>query len=350
MSTDCGDLDHLLREQFAGRIKRDEPLAVHSSAGVGGPADFFLELHTPEEGEYLVRLCAQIRFPLLVIGHGSNILFTDRGVRGIVARMASKGYRVEEQEGNAARVVVGAGMTWPELAEELAHQGWTGVEWSSGIPGTLAGAMVTNAGAHNEEIGRHVQWVDVLDARGCNASAEGEVAMPQRRRYSQADLQLGNRQSRFREQRRARITASGLLVPAPRALIAPPEIILRLCLNVHRADGLPLAQRQPAFRAAHRRQIDVFTGHVGPLFKDPLGMKASQVIEQAGMNGARRGAAQVSTHNANYLVNQGGARASEMAELLVAIHQQVLTRLGINLEVDLELHGAWDERDEQARL
>lgn len=347
MRNDWTILDGLLHEQFPGRVKRNEPLAAHCSAGVGGPADYFLELYSVEEGERLVRLCAQVQIPLLVIGHGSNILFTDRGVRGVVAHMGAKAVRVEEQMGNAARIVVGAGMTWSELAEELGHRGWGGAEFGVGIPGTLGGAIATNAGSHNEEIGRHVQWVDVLDARGCNAPAEGEVAIPQRRRYTRADLQLGNRQSRFREQRRARLTASGQLVPAPRALITPPEIILQICLNVYRDDKQQIAQRQATFQAAHWRQIDAFAGHVGPLFQDPFGMKASQVIEQAGMKGVQKGAVQVSAQHANYLVNRGGARAAEMAGMLIAIHQQVLARLGVDLEVDLELHGAWDEHEEE---
>lgn len=345
MTDDIPFIDALLQADFPGRVKRGEPLAAHSSAGVGGPADFFLELHTTAECEQLVRLCAQSRIPLLVMGNGSNILFTDQGVRGIVARMGAMTSRWEEQEGTLAHVVVDAGMTWSDLAEQLARHGWGGVECGIGIPGTLGGAIVTNAGAHNEEVGRHVQWIDVLDARGCNVEEAGEVAIPQLRRYTQADLQLGNRQSRFRVQRRAQITALGQLVPAPCAMITPPEIILRLCVSVYRDDARHLDQRRAAFQASHARQIDAFAGHVGPLFKDPVGMKASQLIEQVGMKGVRRGEVQVSASNANYLVNQGGARGTEIAGMLVAIHQQVLVRLGVDLEVDLELHGAGDESE-----
>jgi UDP-N-acetylmuramate dehydrogenase len=343
MIYDKNTIDSLLQEPFRGRVKREEPLAAHSSAKAGGPADFFLELESTQEIERLVRLCCQFRVPLLLIGHGSNILFTDQGVRGIVACLRTKGYRLEGPTSLSALAVLDAAMTWSEASEQLAQEGWSGLEFGVGIPGTLAGAVVTNAGAHNKEIGQHLHWVEVLDARGCNLQEEGEFSLPQRRRYTQGELQLGNRKSRFREQQRAQISASGQLVPAPRPLIAPPEIILHLSVTVYRDDKHHIKLREADARASHQLQIDSFAGHIGPLFKDPFGHKASQLIEQAGMKAWSRGKVHVSAHNANFLVNQAGAQASEIASMIVEIHQQVRASFGINLEVDIELYGAWDE-------
>lgn len=339
MIYDKHSTDSLLQEQFGGRVQREEPLAAHSSARTGGPADFFLELASIEEVERLVRLCCQFRVPLLVIGNGSNILFTDHGVRGIVARLRTQGYRLEGPTPISALAIVDAAMTWQETSEQLAQEGWGGLEFGVGIPGTLAGAVVTNAGSHNEEIGQHLHWVDVLDARGCNLLDEGGLSLPQRRRFSQGELQLGNRKSRFREQRRAQISASGQLVPAPRPLIDPPEIILQLAVTVYRDDQYRIQQRGADARASHPLQIDAFAGHIGPLFKDPFGYKASQLIEQVGLKAWSQGKVAVSAHNANFLVNQAGATAGEIARLIVEIHQRVLALLRIDLEVDLELHG-----------
>ena len=343
MIYDKNTIDSLLHEPFRGRVKREEPLAAHSSAKAGGPADFFLELESTEEVEQLVRFCCQFRVPLLVIGNGSNILFTDQGVRGIVACLRTKGYRLEGPTPLSALAIVDAAMTWQEASEQLAQEGWSGLEFGVGIPGTLAGAVVTNAGAHNEEIGQHLHWVEVLDARECNLLEEGGLSLPQRRRYSQGELQLGNRKSRFREQRRAQISASGELVPAPRPLIAPPEIILQLSVTVYRGDKHHIKLREADARASHQLQIDSFAGYIGPLFKDPFGHKASQLIKQAGMKAWSRGKVHVSAHNANFLVNQAGAQASEIASMIVEIHQQVRASFGIDLEVDIELYGAWDE-------
>lgn len=339
MIYDKNNIDSLLQETFRGRVQHEESLAAHSSAKAGGPADFFLELESTEEVERLVRLCCQFRVPLLVIGNGSNILFTDQGVRGIVACLRTKGYRLEGPTPVAALAIVDAGMSLSEASEQLAQEGWSGLEFGAGIPGTLAGAVVTNAEAHSEEIGQHLHWVEVLDARGCNLLEGGELSFPQRRRYGQGELQLGNRKSRFREQRRAQISASGQLVPAPRPLIAPPEIILQLSVTVYSDDKYHIRQRVADARASHPLQIDSFAGYIGPLFKDLPAHKASRLIEQVGSEAWSQGKVHVSAHNTNFLVNQAGATASEIASLIVDIHQQVLALWGIDLEVDLELYG-----------
>lgn len=339
MLYDKKNIHSLLQGTFQGRVQCEEPLATHSSAKAGGPADFFLELESAEEVEQLVRLCCQFRIPLLVIGHGSNILFTDQGVRGIVACSRAKGYRLEGPTPVAALAIIDAGVNLSEASEQLAREGWSGLEFGAGIPGTLAGAVVTNAGDHNEEIGQHLHWVEVLDARGCNLREGGELAFPQSRRYSQNELRLGNRKSRFREQRRAQISTSGQLVPAQRPLISPSEIILRLSVSVYGDDKYHIQQRVAEARASHPLQIDLFTGHIGPLFKDPFGHKASQLIEQAGGGAWSQGEVHVSERNANFLVNQAEASASEIASMIVEIHQQILSLWGIDLEVDLELYG-----------
>ncbi|MGH2508722.1 MAG: hypothetical protein ACRDHZ_15155, partial [Ktedonobacteraceae bacterium] len=221
---------------------------------------------------------------------------------------------------------------------ELARHGWGGLGFGHEIPGTLGGAIVTNACFQNTAIGQYVQWVEILDARGCNTE-EGEWSFPQLRRYTQADLQLGNRQSRFREQQRAGITASGQLMPAPHPLITPPEIILRLGIRVQRDNAQRRAQQQTEQRGVSPRHIDAFAGHIGPLFKDQGEVKASRLIEQAGMDEWRRGTVQISAQNANFLVNRGDAQAADITNMITAIHQQVLAQTGIHLEVDLEVYG-----------
>lgn len=338
MTNDVPYIETLLHTAFPGQVRQLESLAEHSSAGVGGPADFFLDLQSTAECEHLVRFCADVRVPLLIIGNGSNILFTDQGVRGIVARMGAKTFRLEDEGRNEALAIVDAGLTWSELVEELARRGWGGLGFGHEIPGTLGGAIVTNACFQNAAIGQYVQWVEILDARGCNAE-EGEWSFPQLRRYTQADLQLGNRQSRFRERQRASITASGQLMSAPHPLIAPPEVILRLGIRVQRDNAQGHAQQQAEQRGVPLRHIDAFAGYIGPLFKDLGEVKASRLIEQAGVDAWRRGTVQLAAQNANFLVNRGGARAVDITNMIAAIHQQILVQTGIHLEVDLEVYG-----------
>ncbi len=222
-----------LHPYFQKRVRQHEPLARHAAFGVGGPADVWLSLESQEELLDLVRLCAQEHWPLLVVGNGTNILFADAGVRGIVAHIALGSYRIEERSDGTALLLAEAGVSWPRLVHELAPLGWSGLEFGIGIPGTLGGGVISNAGAHNDELGRVLAWIEVLDARGCNAAGEDQIGVAVMRRYVRDELDLGYRHSRFREQRQVRFDEQGQLIPAPRGMIEPAEIITRLLIHLH---------------------------------------------------------------------------------------------------------------------
>src|SRR6266550_7827683 len=159
-------------------------------------------------------MCIEEQWPLLLVGNGTNVLFADAGVRGIVARIVLDNYTIEDQGDNTALLVAEAGVSWPRLLNELAAQGWGGLEFGPGIPGTLGGGVISNAGAHNSELGEVLDWIEVLDARGASNAAEGEMSYPIVRRYLHDELDLGYRHSRFREQRQARFDKQGQLLPA----------------------------------------------------------------------------------------------------------------------------------------
>jgi len=144
-----------LRPHFQERVRRNELLARHSAFGVGGPADVWISLTSKEELLDLVRLCAERRYPLLITGNGTNVLFADSGVRGIVARVALDGYRLEDDGEDTALLIAEAGLSWPRLLHELAPLGWAGLEFGVGIPGTLGGGVISNAGAHNDDLGKY---------------------------------------------------------------------------------------------------------------------------------------------------------------------------------------------------
>src|SRR5258708_19980854 len=172
-----------LHPSFQKRVHRHEPLARHAAFGVGGPADVWLSLASKEELLDLVRLCAQEHWPLLVVGNGTNILFADAGVRGIVAHIALAGYRIEERSDGSALLLPEPAVSWPRLFHELTPLGWGGLEFGIGIPGTLGGGVISNAGAHNDELGRVLAWIEVLDARGCNTAGEDQIGVAVMRRY-----------------------------------------------------------------------------------------------------------------------------------------------------------------------
>src|SRR2546428_3897101 len=225
-----------LHPYFQERVRRNEPLARHSAFEVGGPADMWVSLESREELLSLVRLCAEGHYPLLIAGNGTNVLYADVGVRGIVARIALSTYHIEDHGDGTARLLADAGVSWPRLMHELAPLGWGGLEFGVGIPGTLGGGVISNAGAHNSELGRVLEWIEILDARGSNNATEGETSYPIVRRYLHDELDLGYRHSRFRAQRQAQFDKQGQLIPASRAMIEPPEIIMLLGIHLHRED------------------------------------------------------------------------------------------------------------------
>src|SRR5579859_2345669 len=169
-----------LQRHFQKRVRRDEPLARHCTFGVGGPADVWVSLDSREELMNLVRRCAERRWPLLLVGNGTNTLYADAGVRGIVARIALDEYSIEDHGDGMALLLAEAGVSWPRLLNELAPLGWGGLEFGPGIPGTLGGAVISNAGAHHGDLGQVLEWVEVLDAR---SDFEGQPAVPTIRRY-----------------------------------------------------------------------------------------------------------------------------------------------------------------------
>jgi UDP-N-acetylmuramate dehydrogenase len=324
-----------LRLHFQERVRRNELLAHHSAFGVGGPADVWVSLTSQEELLGLVRLCAERHYPLLIAGNGTNVLYADAGVRGIVARVALDAYRLEDHGDDTALLIAEAGLSWPRLLHALAPSGWAGLEFGVGIPGTLGGGVISNAGAHNDDLGQ------VLDARGSNVAAEDQLAVPLVRRYLHDELDLGYRHSRFREQRQVHFDEQGHLLLPPRGMIEPAEIIMLLGIHVHRTD--PQQLRATIAQYKHHRQLtEPSQRHAGTIFKDPPGEEASHLIDQVGLKGKTHGKAQISDRNANYIVNRGGAQAADIAALIMEAHRQVLEQLGVDLELDVELRGAWE--------
>ncbi len=330
-----------LRPHFQERVRRNELLAHHSAFGVGGPADVWISLTSKEELLDLVRLCAERHYPLLITGNGTNVLYADAGVRGIVARVALDGYRLEDDGEDTALLIAEAGLSWPRLLHELAPLGWAGLEFGVGIPGTLGGGVISNAGAHNDDLGQVLEWIEVLDARGSNVAEEDQLAVPLMRRYLHDELDLGYRHSRFRQQRQVRFDKRGHLVLPPRGMIEPAEIIVLLGIHLHRSATQELSANIAQYKQ-HRKLTEPAQRHAGTVFKDPPGEEASHLIDQVGLRGKTLGNAQISERNANYIVNGGGAQAADVAALIMEAHQRVLEQLGVDLELDVELLGEWE--------
>ncbi|MBV8695044.1 MAG: UDP-N-acetylmuramate dehydrogenase [Chloroflexi bacterium] len=325
-----------LQKLFGARIRCNEPLARHCTFGVGGLADIWVSLETQQELIDLVTSCAERRWPLLLVGNGTNTLYADAGVRGIVARIALHSYTIEDRGDGTALLLAEAGVSWPRLINDLAVLGWGGLEFGPGIPGTLGGGVISNAGAHNSDLGQVLAWVDVLDVR----CAERELPAPVVERYQHSALALGYRHSRFRTHRRVQFDGQGYPVAVVRQLIEPAEIIMRLGIYLRRADPQRLRMLIEEYKQ-HRKRTQPPQQSAGSIFKNPVGDYAGRLIEAAGMKGMMRGKAQISERHANFIVNVGGASAADIVALIKEAHTRVLARFGVDLELEVELRGEW---------
>src|SRR6266568_5936641 len=335
MTFDAETIYKKLQPHFQERVRLNEPMARHCTFGVGGPADAWVSLETSRELIDLVRMCIEEQWPLLLVGNGTNILFADAGVRGIVARIVLDNYTIEDQGDKTALLVAEAGVSWPRLLNELAPQGWGGLEFGPGIPGTLGGGVISNAGAHNSDLGEVLEWIEVLDAR---SSSEEQPSVPMIRRYQHDELDLGYRHSRFRAQRRVQFDERGYPLVAPRGFIEPSEIIMQLGVRLHREDPVKLRAAIEQYKQ-HRKRTQPPQQSAGSVFKNPVGDYAGHLIEQAGMKGKIHGKAQISERHANFIVNLGGARAADVAALIMQARNRVYEMYGVNLEMEVELRG-----------
>jgi UDP-N-acetylenolpyruvoylglucosamine reductase len=336
MSFDAENAYTDLRTRFGERVRRDEPLARHGTFGVGGPADVWVAVERSEDLVDLVTRCAEQRWPLLITGNGTNVLYADAGVRGIVARVAIQGYTLTEHDDGSGFLQVGAGVSWPRIINELAPRGWGGLEFGPGIPGTLGGGVISNAGVHGHDLGQVLEWVDIVDARAC----EEQPVAPTVVRYPHAELGLSYRHSRFRAQRRVQFDEGGNPIAAPRKLIEPAEIVSQLGIRLQREDPQTLRAAIDEHKQ-YRKRTQPPQQSAGSVFKNPDGDFSGRLIEAVGLKGEVCGGAQISERHANFIVNIGGARAADVALLIKKAHTRVFEQFGVDLELELELRGEW---------
>ncbi|MCX7837935.1 MAG: UDP-N-acetylmuramate dehydrogenase [Anaerolineae bacterium] len=292
--------------ELGARVLTNEPLAPHTTFRIGGPADFFITVQTVDELVAIVQRARQAQIPLFVLGNGSNILVSDRGFRGLVIENRCAQFAFTEIDATRARLAVESGAMLPGLANRLARQGWSGLEWAIGVPGTIGGAIVGNAGAHGACIADNVMRVTILDARG---------AM---RELHKTELAFAYRTSRFKHVR--------------------DEIVLRAELELRRDDPSACIARMQQY-TEHRRRTQPTEPSVGSMFKNPPGDAAGRLIDAVGLKGTRVGGVEVSSVHANFFVNRGGATASDVLRLVEIVRERVRAQFGVELELEIELVG-----------
>ncbi|HHU51172.1 MAG TPA: UDP-N-acetylmuramate dehydrogenase [Firmicutes bacterium] len=281
----------------------DLPLAQITSFRIGGPADLFVELATPGQLGDVIEYCQKKNIPWFFMGRGSNLLVRDKGIRGVVIRLGRQ-FSYVKVEGR--RLQAGAATPLSMVAETAARHSLAGLEFASGIPGSLGGAVFMNAGAYGGEMQQVVQEVEVyLPGRG-------------RRVLAREDLRFGYRHSALQEEQMIALAALMELTPGESGAIRAKMSDL----NSRRKSKQPLTLPS-----------------AGSVFKRPEGYYAGTLIQEAGLKGVRVGDAQVSEKHTGFIVNLGQATAEEVLTLITLIRNEVRKKFGVNLEPELRVVG-----------
>lgn len=289
-------------------VKTGEPLARHTTFGIGGPADVFVTVRDATELQRAVIISREFGAPLFILGAGSNILVGDHGVRGVVIDNQAKHVSVEDAGDGMVTVRAESGASFASLARQMARRGLGGIEWAAGIPGTLGGAVVYNAGAYGGQLSDVLRSARVLD--GKNAVRE----------MSLADLGLAYRSSVI-----LRGECAGC-------------IVLTAEIALTRGDAAVLTARVAAFDR-ERLAAQPRGRNSGSTFKNPPGDHAWRLIDAVGLRGYRVGNARISPKHTNFIENLDGARAADVYALMEEARRRVKERFGIELENEVELVG-----------
>ena len=281
-----------------GRVQAGVALGATTWFRVGGAADWLVR---PADVDDLLRLLRRATLPITVIGAASNLIVRDGGVRGIVLRLA-RGFGDVEVEADG--VVAGAAALDAVVAEHAAAASLSGLEFLSGIPGSIGGAVAMNAGAYGSEIADVLDWAEV-------ATADGLL------RVRAADLRLSYRRSK----------------------LPPGGVVVRARFHAVPGDAAAIAARMAAIRESREATQPVRARTGGSTFANPPGHKAWALIDAAGLRGRTLGGAQVSEKHCNFLLNTGDATAADLEDLGEAVRAAVLAHSGVSLEWEIRRIG-----------
>jgi len=285
-----------------GVARLHEPLARHTTLRIGGPAQFWLEPETEAGFAALVRHCRQENLPLMVIGRGSNLLVRDGGIRGVVVRLARGEFAQIAVDG--CEIEAGVGVRFRQISAAAKAAGIAGFEWMEGIPGNAGGGLRMNAGAMGSQTFDQVVEVRYLDPAGAIRTA----------RPSEIEVHYRN-------------------VPWFRDHYA-------LSVRFRGEPGEPESIRRRMEESLEkRRRSQPAAASAGCIFKNPAGTAAGRLVDELGLKGLRVGGACVSEVHGNFIVNEGGARARDVLDLIERIRAEALARRGIALETEVQVVG-----------
>ena len=284
-------------------VYRNEPMRKHTTFRIGGPADFYLCPHSAKEIQKTVAICREEELPYFILGNGSNLLVSDQGYRGVVIQLWKN---VSDILVEGCRIRAKAGASLAKIAGEALEEGLTGMEFAAGIPGTLRGAVVMNAGAYGGEMKDILQEALVMDEQGEIFTLKKE------------ELHLGYRTSIIKEK---------------------GYIVLAAALELKPGDRKEIKEKMDELKQRRVEKQPLDMPSAGSTFKRPEGYFAGKLIMDAGLRGFSVGGAQISEKHCGFVVNTGKATANDVLTLIREVQKRVRDKFGVELETEVKFLG-----------
>ncbi len=285
------------------QVKLNEPLANHTTWRIGGPADVFVVPETIEEVCGALRAANALGMPWTVIGRGSNLLVQDNGVRGLVLKMHDQFADVLV---DGCSLIAEAGRSYVSAAGFAVKHGLSGMEFATGIPGTVGGAVMMNAGAHGGQTSDVLEWAEVADPSG------------HIERLTNSELTFAYRYSILKDS---------------------PGIVVRAKFNLQPGDASELTAKIKEWAKRRSKTQPLSLPSCGSVFRNPTGTFAAKLIEEAGLKGFMKGGAQISEKHANFIVNRDHATARDVLWLIDHVQNTIREKCGIQLETEVRVIG-----------
>lgn len=286
-----------------GNIHLKEPMASHTTFRVGGPVDCLIEIENAQQLEKVQKYLALVECPFVVIGNGSNLLVSDKGYRGVVLQISKKMNQITVA-GNIIKAQAGALMS--QVASAALQHGLTGLEFASGIPGTVGGGVVMNAGAYGGELSQVVVEVSVVGRNGETLILDNDT------------MEFGYRHSTIHKK---------------------PFVVTEVVFKLEAGNPEAIKAKMDELAAARREKQPLEFPSAGSTFKRPEGHFAGALIMDAGLRGFRIGGAQVSEKHCGFIINAGDATAADIMAVITEVKRQVKEKFNVELEPEVVFLG-----------
>ncbi|MGI6225456.1 MAG: UDP-N-acetylmuramate dehydrogenase [Peptococcales bacterium] len=291
-----------LKSELKGTLIVSESMSRHTTWRIGGPADLFFTPLDCKDLENALNVANFFKLPITIIGGGSNLLIRDEGIRGLVINISGlKSLKITDKV-----IVAEAGVRLPYLARQVADKSLTGLEFAAGIPGTLGGAVIMNAGAHGGAMENVVKSVVTMDYQG------------QRSYFTKNDLGFTYRASKLKTNN---------------------YIVIEVSLKLKPGFSDDIKSKMEEYLIFRKTKQPWEYPNAGSVFKNPPGDSAGRLIESVGLKGYQVGDAQISEKHANFIVNHGGAKCSDVLALIEKVQGEVYEKYGIGLEPEIQILG-----------